>query len=246
MQCPIARTRGSAPKQCANMAIAEDKSPTFKIVLRGLSGSICFQVWNINIKPFEWVLSHWSSLCQLNLEPTRPSVRVCCKAPTDLVMISVIEAMHTCFYYNNQLDDGGKTRVTSEDNRSIWRHNRRLRDVLGTPEASKCHYWQLYIRYDCSESVNVPLTPSTAIILKIMRVWFTLWYEHKYHTQVPDNFEWVPYVPCYGSNTQKNHWRGAKQLTLPGLLSKAFCWDPFFFQEYKKSDIWYIAKDSKI
>ena len=49
---------------------------------------------------FEWLLWHWSSLGQLNLEPTRPKGLVGCKVPTDLVKISVKEATHMGFYYN--------------------------------------------------------------------------------------------------------------------------------------------------
>ena len=48
---------------------------------------------------FEWLLWHWSSLGQLNLEPTRSNGLVGCKVPTDLVEISVKEAMHMGFYY---------------------------------------------------------------------------------------------------------------------------------------------------
>ena len=39
-QCPVARTWKSAPKQCVVMAIVEDISPSFEIVLKGLRG--CF------------------------------------------------------------------------------------------------------------------------------------------------------------------------------------------------------------
>ena len=49
---------------------------------------------------FEWFLWHWSSLGQLNLEPTRPNGLVGCKVPTDLVKISVKEATHMGFHYN--------------------------------------------------------------------------------------------------------------------------------------------------
>ena len=49
---------------------------------------------------FEWLLWHWSSLGQLNLEPTRPNGLLGCKVPTDLVKISVKEATHMGFYYN--------------------------------------------------------------------------------------------------------------------------------------------------
>ena len=48
---------------------------------------------------FEWLLWHWSSLGQLNLEPTQPNGLVGCKVPTDLVKISVKEATHMGFYY---------------------------------------------------------------------------------------------------------------------------------------------------
>ena len=49
---------------------------------------------------FERLLWHWSSLGQLNLEPTRPDGLVGCKVPTDLVKISVKEATHMGFYHN--------------------------------------------------------------------------------------------------------------------------------------------------
>ena len=48
---------------------------------------------------FEWLLWHWSSLGQLNLEPTRPNDLVGCKVSTDLVKISVKEATHMGFYH---------------------------------------------------------------------------------------------------------------------------------------------------
>ena len=48
---------------------------------------------------FEWLLWHWSSLGQLNLEPTRPNGLVGCKVPTDLVKIIVKEATHMGFHY---------------------------------------------------------------------------------------------------------------------------------------------------
>ena len=48
---------------------------------------------------FQWLLWHWSSLGQLNLEPTRPNGLVGYKVPTDLVKISVKEAMHMGFYH---------------------------------------------------------------------------------------------------------------------------------------------------
>ena len=44
---------------------------------------------------FEWLLGHWSLLGQLDLEPTRPLGKV----PTDLVKISVKEALHMGFYH---------------------------------------------------------------------------------------------------------------------------------------------------
>ena len=95
-QCPIARTWESAPKQCTVMAIVEDKSPTFETILRELSGCICILSVFKNKNPFWWLLWHWSSLCQLNLESTRPKGLEGCKVPTDLVKISVKEAMHMC------------------------------------------------------------------------------------------------------------------------------------------------------
>ena len=54
---------------------------------------------------FEWLLWHWSSLGQLNLEPTRPNGLVGCKVPTDLVKISVKEATHMGFHYIIQRRD---------------------------------------------------------------------------------------------------------------------------------------------
>ena len=48
---------------------------------------------------FEWLLWYWSSLGQLNLEPTRPNGLVGCKVPTDLMKISVKEATHMGTYY---------------------------------------------------------------------------------------------------------------------------------------------------
>ena len=48
---------------------------------------------------FDWLLWHWSSLGQLNLEPTRPNGLVGCKVPTDLVKISVKDATHMGFCY---------------------------------------------------------------------------------------------------------------------------------------------------
>ena len=48
---------------------------------------------------FEWLLWHWSSLGQLNLEPIRTNGLVGRKVPTDLVKISVKEATHMVFYY---------------------------------------------------------------------------------------------------------------------------------------------------
>ena len=46
-------------------------------------------MWDKKKKHFEWLLWHWSSLGQVNLE----------KVPTDLVKISVKEATHMGFYY---------------------------------------------------------------------------------------------------------------------------------------------------
>ena len=55
------------------MAIVEGRSPTFETVWRRLIGCIYFFKCGIKTKThFEWLLWHWSSLGQLNLEPTRP------------------------------------------------------------------------------------------------------------------------------------------------------------------------------
>ena len=48
---------------------------------------------------FEWLLWHWSSLGQLNLEPTRPDGLVGCKVPTDLVKISKRSQAHGFLLY---------------------------------------------------------------------------------------------------------------------------------------------------
>ena len=56
-------------------------------------------MWDKTETHFEWLLWHWSSLGQLNLEPTRPNGLVGCKVPTDLVKISVKEATHMGFHY---------------------------------------------------------------------------------------------------------------------------------------------------
>ena len=60
---------------------------------------------------FEWLLWHWSSLGQLNLEPTRPNGLVGCKVPTDLVKISVKEATHMGFHYRIWLCCRGHSNV---------------------------------------------------------------------------------------------------------------------------------------
>ena len=48
---------------------------------------------------FEWLLWQWSSLGQLNLEPTRPNGLKVCKVPTDLEKTSVKEATHMAFHH---------------------------------------------------------------------------------------------------------------------------------------------------
>ena len=80
----------SSPKQWAVLAIVEGRSPTFETVF------LC----GIKQKTFEWLLWQWSSLIQLNLEPTRLLGLVVCKVPTDLVKISGKEARHIGFYYS--------------------------------------------------------------------------------------------------------------------------------------------------
>ena len=97
-QCPIAPTRESTPKQWAVIAIAEDKLLTFETdLIKWL-----YLLFKCGLKTkthFEWVLWYWSSLCQLNLEPTWPNGLVGCKVLTDLEKISIKEAMHVGFYY---------------------------------------------------------------------------------------------------------------------------------------------------
>ena len=56
---------------------------------------------------FEWLLWHWSSLGQLNLEPTRPNGLLDCKVPIDLVKISVKKATHMGFHYTSPLPSPG-------------------------------------------------------------------------------------------------------------------------------------------
>ena len=95
-QCPIARTWESAPKQWAVMTIVEDFRDSFETI------NWLYLLFKCGIKTkahFEWLLWHWSSLGQLNLEPTRPNGLVGCKVPTDLVEISVKEATHMGFHY---------------------------------------------------------------------------------------------------------------------------------------------------
>ena len=71
---------------------------------------------------FEWLLWHWSSLGQLNLEPTRPNGLLGCKVPTDLVKISVKEAMHMSFHYNIPYS-GEMTRAEHTSNFLISKDN---------------------------------------------------------------------------------------------------------------------------
>ena len=81
-QCPIARTWESAPKQCAVMAIVEDRD---RRLSRELSWLYLHSKCGIKTKTyFEWLLWHWSSLGQLNLEPTRPNGLVGCKGQLTL------------------------------------------------------------------------------------------------------------------------------------------------------------------
>ena len=69
---------------------------------------------------FEWLLWHWSSLGQLNLEPTRPNGLVGCKVPTDLVKISVTKATHMGFYYIGHLIGSVNCDVTGP----LWRNQK--------------------------------------------------------------------------------------------------------------------------
>ena len=77
------------------MATVEDRSPTFETVFETINWLYLLCKCEIKTKThFEWLLWHWSSLGQLNLEPTRPNGLVGCKVPADLVKISVKEATH--------------------------------------------------------------------------------------------------------------------------------------------------------
>ena len=99
-QRPIPRTWANAPKQWAVIAIIDDKSLTFEAVLRGLGGHICFKsVGQKQKNHFEWVLWHWSSLCPLNLEPTRSNSLVGCKVSTNLLKISVKDPTRMGFFF---------------------------------------------------------------------------------------------------------------------------------------------------
>ena len=100
MLCPIAQTWESTPKQWAVVATVEDRSPTFETVFEMINWLYLLCKCGIKTKPhFEWLLWNWSSLGQLNLEPTRPNGLVGCIVPVDLMKISVKEATHMFFYY---------------------------------------------------------------------------------------------------------------------------------------------------
>ena len=93
-QCPIARTWESAPKQ--------GQIADFRDSFEGIKWLYLHSKCGIKTKThFEWLLWHWSSLGQLDLEPIRPNGLVGCKVPTDLVKISVKEATHMGFYHIN-------------------------------------------------------------------------------------------------------------------------------------------------
>ena len=97
MQCPIAWTWESAPNQWTVTAIVRDKSPTFETVLRGLSGCVCL-LSGIKNKDTFWIGS-LTPICTVSWT----NGRVGCKVPTDLVKISVKEAMHMGFYHITHL-----------------------------------------------------------------------------------------------------------------------------------------------
>ena len=79
---------------------------------------------------FEWLLWHWSSLGQLNLEPTRPNGLVGCKVPTDLVKISVKEATHMGFHYIVALGPVSLRLMTSQ-----------FKDIVTHTQKSKTVKW---------------------------------------------------------------------------------------------------------
>ena len=79
--------------------IVKYKLLTFRAILSGLIHCTCF-VSVRQKKKYLIVFLHWSSLIQVNLKPTRPNSLMGCKAPTDLVIISVKEPS-----YNNSNGD---------------------------------------------------------------------------------------------------------------------------------------------
>ena len=74
----------------------------FSRVLRRLIDCIYFLGVGKTKTHFEWLLWHWSSLGQFNLEPTRPDGLVGCKVPTDIERINFKEAMHMGFHYKTR------------------------------------------------------------------------------------------------------------------------------------------------
>ena len=80
-QCPMVRTRG-----IRSHGDRQGQSADFRDNLERIKRQYLLFNCGIKTKPhIEWVLRHWSSLCQLNW------------VPTDLVRISVKEAMHMGF-----------------------------------------------------------------------------------------------------------------------------------------------------
>ena len=178
-QCPIARTWESAPKQWAVMAIVEGRSPTFETVLRRLIGctDLLFKFGIKTKTHFEWLLWHWSSLGQLNLEPTRPNGLVGCKVPTDLVKISVKEATHSGFHYNIpqsaclwncsvdcriQTVGNWKGRVSPSSPRikaNVWKHltstNALQTEIFISCQSYKCWLLHVTARYEETRSNKV-------------------------------------------------------------------------------------------
>ena len=99
-QCPIARTWESAPKTMSRHGECRGQIADFRDSFEMINWLYLLFKCGIKTKThFEWLLWHWSSLGQLNLEPTRPNGLMGCKVPTDLVKISVKEATHMGFYY---------------------------------------------------------------------------------------------------------------------------------------------------
>ena len=113
---------------------------------------------------FQWLLWHWSSLGQLNLEPTRPNGLVSCKVPTDLVKISVKEATHMGFYHIGIYVREGKIcqhlciTVTSHKQHGVSNHRQPdcLSNSLTGPTAKKTSKLGNTVLCERNSSVDSP------------------------------------------------------------------------------------------